>query len=422
MKIKVSSIYKGCIFILMALNLSLFKIFGGIISDTGFIIEITAVISIILCLIFWVKKGIKKDFLTFMLLLMSVTLLLAIKTSIDAGKTISNAVLYSLKYWYVFLAVPLYEMLKCNWIKFNVLLKWIVNFTMISYLLRATISVIEKFTGVLILKNIALEYAADNWYRNGWLRIIPPAFGMIVIPIGMYFYYNSKNRMEKIRYTVVIAFSLLYSAIISGARSITLYQVIIIVFIILFKRKTAKRQLKIFLIISVMAVVLINSNFGENFLDSFLSTGEYAGSTTGRLEALPFYFSEWMKHPITGTGFLHYEQRMYTGKVGWTVATLGDLGVFFTIVQVGIGGMIFYIALFARGIRNGNRARILSPDKNLDILAWGIVVAVLLTGINIDLFYGIYAFSAPFCMAIIEYVRAISNEADCERAGDKLSI
>jgi len=82
-------------------------------------------------------------------------------------------------------------------------------------------------------------------------------------------------------------FSLIYSFLIHGARSVTVYQIVELVFIILCKKKSTKKQMCLFVFIALACISFINSSIGNDFIDSFLVGGD-AGSTTGRIEALAY--------------------------------------------------------------------------------------------------------------------------------------
>ena len=51
------------------------------------------------------------------------------------------------------------------------------------------------------------------------------------------------------------------------------------------------------------------------------------------------------QHFWTGTGFLSFAERQFTGKVGYIVATLGDVGILYSFVQVGVTIIVFYLLI-----------------------------------------------------------------------------
>ena len=363
----------------------------------------TGIFSIILCSIYIIRYRPKWDMIYAYLLIALIVLIVGVHTSVRAGKNVFS---YDVrmpvyKYSYIFLAFPIYQLLSREIWEFKRFLNLIVNVTILSILIRTIISVIQKFTGVIIFSEIATEYAAAGWIRNGWLRVNPPAFSVIIIPILMYLYYESKEEKRK-KYLIYAAYVIAYSMIIHGARSVTIYQIIELVFIVLYKRKSTKKQMLLFACIATSCICFINSSVGNNFINSF-STGGDAGSTTGRVEALAYYTSMIRQHFWTGTGFLSFAERQFTGKAGYIVATLGDIGILYSFVQVGITIIVFFLLYIVRSLYVGQKIKKRDKDSNLYLLVYGNMLAVILTIINIDMFFGIYLLAVPFCIAIVEY-------------------
>lgn len=399
--VKVSTLIRVTVIFLMILNVSLFKIFG-ILTESTIIYEVTVACAFVMTIFVFSRFGIKKDTLNLICLVMVLTLLLSFRTSMVNGKSFTNLVLYSVKNWMILLSIPVAYVLRSGKWNFTNFLKLIINLTNASYLLRTGISVINRLTGSIIFESIAREYAAENWIRNGWLRINPPSLAIIFIPISMYLLFQAERKKERNYYLFSIALSMFYAAVIHGARSVLLYQILEILFILIMKKKGSRKQIILFMILAILSIIVMNSDIAQLFIASFGVGGEFEGSTTGRMEAVPYYLSLFFENFWTGTGFLHYEERMFIGAVGWTVATLGDVGILWTLVQLGFGGLLFYIMFFACGVWVGKKARGVTLD--MDILVWGIVFSIIITGVNIDLFYGIYAFAAPISLAIISYV------------------
>lgn len=405
MKIKIKMLPVYAIIFFMILGVGLLKPFTGSLSwgMTDNIIMETGIFSIVLCAIYLIRYRPKCDMIYAYLLLTLIILIVGVHTSVMAGKNVYS---YDVrmpvyKYSYIFLAFPIYQLLSSRIWKFEKFLNLIVNVTILSIIIRTIISVTQKFTGVIIFSEIATEYAAEGWIRNGWLRVNPPAFSVIIIPILMYLYFESDEKKRK-KYLIYVAYVIFYSIVINGARSVTIYQIIELIFIILYKRKSAKKQMFLFACIATSCICFINSSVGNNFINSFLIGGD-AGSTTGRVEALAYYTSMIRQHFWTGTGFLSFAERQFTGKVGYIVATLGDIGILYSFVQVGVTIIVFYLLYIVRSIYVGQKIKNRDKDSNLYLLVYGNMLAVILTIINIDMFFGIYLLAVPFCIAIVEY-------------------
>lgn len=406
MKIKIKMLPVYAIIFFMILGVGLLKPFTGSLTwgSTDNIIMETGVFSIILCVIYLIKYRPRYDMIYLYLLLVFIVLVIGIRTSVMAGKNIYS---YDVrmpiyKYSYVFLAFPIYKLLYNKVWKFSEFLNLIVKITMLSMLIRTSISLVQKFTGIVLFPTLAMEYATEGWIRNGWLRVNPPAFSVIIIPILMYLCYEEKVKKKKKKYIFYIVFSLIYSFLIHGARSVTVYQIIELVFIILCKKKSTKKQMCLFIFIALGCISFINSSIGNDFINSFFVGGD-AGSTTGRIEALAYYTSMISQHFWIGTGFLSFAERQFTGKVGYIVATLSDMGILYSFVQVGVTVIVFYLLYIVRSIYVGKIIKNRDMDSNLYLLVYGNVLAIILTIINIDMFFGIYLLAVPFCIAIVEY-------------------
>ena len=273
---------------------------------------------------------------------------------------------------------------------------------MISMVIRFGVSFIQKLTGVTVVPTLALEYATENWMRNGWLRINPPALSLIIVPILVYMIYENKQKRR--RYFFCLGVVLFYSMFIHGARSLILYQLIEIVFLVLYKRKSTKTQMVVFAFLAIAGMILVNSEVGNAYINSFLPGGEFEGSTTGRLEAIGFYLASIQENFWTGTGFLSFEERQFVGEIGYVAGTLEDVGVLYSVVQVGAGIIGFYLMFLFRNIYIARRIKHNNEKSNSYLLVAGITLSVFLTTINIDMFYGIYVLAVPFGLAICEFV------------------
>lgn len=405
MKIKIKMLPVYAIIFFMILGVGLLKPFTGSLSfgKTDYIIMETGIFSIILCSIYLIRYRPKWDMIYVYLLIALIVLIVGVHTSVRAGKNVFSydVRIPVFKYCYIFLAFPIYQLLSREIWEFKRFLNLIVNITILSILIRTIISIIQKFTGVIIFSEIATEYAAAGWIRNGWLRVNPPAFSVIIIPILMYLYYESKEEKRK-KYLIYAVYVIAYSIAINGARSVTIYQITEALFIVWYKRKSTKKQMLLFACIATSCICFINSSVGNNFINSFL-VGENAGSTTGRIEALAYYTSLIRQHFWTGTGFLSFAERKFTGKVGYIVATLDDIGILYSFVQVGVTIIVFYLLYIVRSIYVGQKIKNRDKDSNLYLLVYGNMLAVILTIINIDMFFGIYLLAVPFCIAIVEY-------------------
>ena len=84
---------------------------------------------------------------------------------------------------------------------------------------------------------------------------------------------------------------------------------------------------------------------------------------------------------------MSFAERQFTGKVGYIVATLSDIGILYSFVQVGVTIIVFYLLYIVRSIYVGQEIKNRDKDSNLYLLVYGNMLAVILTIINIDMFF-----------------------------------
>ena len=162
MKIKIKMLPVYAIIFFMILGVGLLKPFTGSLTwgSTDNIIMETGVFSIILCVIYLIKYRPRYDMIYLYLLLVFIVLVIGIRTSVMAGKNIYS---YDVrmpiyKYSYVFLAFPIYKLLYNKVWKFSEFLNLIVKITMLSMLIRTSISLVQKFTGIVLFPTLAMGY------------------------------------------------------------------------------------------------------------------------------------------------------------------------------------------------------------------------------------------------------------------------
>ena len=96
---------------------------------------------------------------------------------------------------------------------------------------------------------------------------------------------------RKVKYYLLIASALAYSAVIHGSRSVLVYQIIVLGCYILFKKGSSKRKIAMWVLAGLLVVIFINSTMFSTFVETFTnSTGEYAGSAESRFASVWFLF------------------------------------------------------------------------------------------------------------------------------------
>ncbi|HEM7201966.1 TPA: hypothetical protein U2K90_000480 [Enterococcus faecium] len=394
---------------LMIISSSILKPLGGWLGETMNVRLVTVILAIVCLLIASLPAFRKNRYLNFCTLLICVVIIAAY---IYSDKTIWVKSRESMSLYYVLLAYPLFCTLINQAWNLDSMLNTICGVTFLSYILRTSISLIQKFSGVLLYENIYRECAPENWYRGGFLRINPPCFTIIIIPIALYMIERQVVARRKVKYYLLIASALAYSAVIHGSRSVLVYQIIVLGCYILFKKGSSKRKIAMWVLAGLLVVIFINSTMFSTIVETFTnSTGEYAGSAESRFASVWFFIPKFLQSPLFGTGILTGEEFTFI-LPGGVRGHLSDIGFFYTITQYGVGILIFDILFIIKGFKTALLASKVGMT-GYQYLAFGITLNVLLTGINIDWFYPIFTPAIPVCLAVIEYIyqecRSVAN-------------
>lgn len=406
MKIKYSSIIKLNITLLLIMQLSYTKLLGKAIPifSTSYISNPLVIFYLCIGIITIVLSGFYSYFngkvLFSEMMIMAVIIIVALYNTAEKYNTTKfiYIIAFGLNYMYFFLAIPIYRMLRKDKKYFNKLLRTLAALCAGSYIIRAAISLTYVYTGVDVLPAIALEGASVGWIRNGILRINPPCIGIIYLPVIFYLYSEAKKIRQRVLYIGMMVLGIWYMMYITQARSMMIYQACILVFLLMLKNKrNSKKGIIATIVIICFCVVLINSPAVEELFESFSEkNASMGGSTTARLNAIEYFGLKFLKNPFTGIGFLlGTDTRVPIG------GDISDIGLLRSIYMLGLGMMILYIVLFCRGIFVSYKIR--KYDSNLSILVIGMTFLIMLTDINIDCFWDVFAFAMPFYVAIVEY-------------------
>jgi len=407
-KAKQSSIIKFFIIIILLNSVSLFKVMGGIVAQPIFVKSLNIVMIIALFIMCSLYKNALKG--TMFLGISSAILLLPIFfRGFSSELSIYDYVRFSLTYYYVLLSIPLFVVLKLNKFKFESFLKCIVIITTLSFALRTGISLLEHYTGTKLFSDIYLENARDNWYRNGYLRINMPAFGLLIVPLIMYLIDTSRKRKKKY-YIIILGFIMLYDLIVLQSRMQVVYTSAEILVYIVFKRRSSLRKLILYLFLIIGAVILFNSSVFNNFIDTFSTSNSiYGGSSQMRLLEISAAIEKILQNPLFGTGIQARDEIVL--QFGW-IGYLSDLGVLYSFVILGITPIIFDIIFIIRAIKAGLSSKELSKknNSNYDVLGFSIAASLLMTCVTSDWMNPYYAICIPFIFAIIEYINSMNQK------------
>lgn len=415
MKVKICSITKFMTTIMILMNYSYFKLLGNQFSifSTSYnqyplVMFYTVMVVLIVALGNTYAGGTK--YLNRLSAICVLTVCIGMFNAMsNNGANFMMALSSGIWYIYVLLAIPLYNLLICDKWNFRKLLKLVLFLGLGAYALRAFISIYYGMTGTLLYPNIAEESAVSGWIRNGALRVNPPFIGIIFAPIAYYLALTTTKKAYRLLYYLSIVAAMLYTVQIHQARSLMIYQLVTIVALFTFEKVNDKKKLFRMAILFIAVVVLINTPWISNLMDSFSgSNADYGNSTVFRINAIVEFGSRYLRKPIFGLGFLtSADQTLSIG--GILTGNIADIGILRSIFMLGVPMILVFLLIFSRGFYVYFKVK-KNGMGNEALLVLGMTVLVIMTGINIDLFFGIFAFAIPFYLAITEYVLYKSKE------------
>lgn len=417
MQIKVSTIIRYYIMFLIVMNVSLTKIayrYLGWFASTYHIIMLSGISAVALCLYCVLNRNVRRKLIPYSRYLKKICMLTTIVIFIELittwaryGISVRNFSYTFYTYMFIYLVYPLAYLLVINDINFSKMIKTIVVYTVLSLILRWVIANVYNSTGTVLIPSIPTECASDGWSRNGNMRINPPCFIVLLVPLCMYYYYCTNKKLNRLYSIVGIAIAFLYTLYVHQARSFLVYlSASVLIGYLVKKREISRKLVAIIAEIFVLTLVL-NTQYVNSLFASFSSESNLASSTTTRLISLEYYLSIFRNHPLTGLGALWKgfdgSLSIIQGPFGY--ACLEDLGLLGGVFRFGILGALLYFSIIIRMI---NRLKFSLKMRNILHEDWFMLLfccfcSYMLFGINIDWFYQLIAFSLPFAIVIFEY-------------------
>ena len=318
------------------------------------------------------------------------------KSMILNGMSLRMTVFYSVPYFYALLAIPVALLLLNADLKFNRLLQWIVLCSVISYGIRILISWYFAKTGILIFPSIALEGAAPNWTRNGVLRVNPPVFAPILLPCIAWLFMEDKENWKRLLYFFAGAIVFYFSFRVHLARSFMIYQVLTVVVIWLSSRK--KITWKECLVLLVLSVLVMRTEKFQEFVFSLsLKNTDGMATTVYRVNALRYFFDEYLKSPMLGLGYLDGDSGLAPGG-----GHIADIGLLQTVFTMGLSGILYIGVIAVYSVKQLAEAFFTKKEAKMRMLMVSLIIAFWLFNVNVDEFSGYLAYSLPFYLVFIK--------------------
>lgn len=412
MEIKYSTLLRVLVEVMLIMKLGFVKLLGSWIPMFSYAYDtypecILYLIMTIICVLF--ALGISKErvgvYLRFEL---GVVLVIVIAGIIHGLKwnnmELMAAVSTAMPFVYLFLAYPIYILLKREYWTIDKMFDFLLFWGTMAYMLKIINCASWYFNGQVVWGNLISN---ANWILNGSLRINPPCMGLLIIPISYYMFINQNEKKKRKKYLLPIIVALVYSAVVHQARSILLYQIITLVAMSVFGRVSSKKKFIRYCILIIAAILVINTSFFDSFVNSFSPDNSVSGqSTVARINAIVLFASKYASHPFWGMGFLSDADKT-VGAISSGMGHLDDIGMLGVFFMLGIPLFLLAILIVGRSLYVSYKTR--KKYYNFSLLLFGMSMILLVTGINISWFNGIYAFAIPFYLGIVEYIKRNTN-------------
>lgn len=282
----------------------------------------------------------------------------------------------------------------------------IIVITVIALILRMLISFYYFLTGTIIWENIAREYAAENWIRNGVLRINPTAFG-VVLPLMSLYMIDYKKKNRKYIYISAFIISCIFTLCISQTRIDMMAILVSVIFFFFANGKLDKKKfLCSMLFFIIIGYVLYFTDIPKEFFNTFSTKGEYGMSTLNRINEIDYYGKLFKEHPFLGLGPLNASDTSLTGLLRGRsrIYYLEDLGALGAVFNYGISGVVIFLALFGRlfyiilKLKNVKKVR----ASRLKAFVVSYIAYLIIFSIGHDMLYIMYSWAVPFLHGAIE--------------------
>lgn len=416
MKLRINNVLEICIYVLILINLGLFKIIDiNVLNNDNRIQKFTVIFSIILFLICLFsasnQKEIQRNYKVYLnkyiLIIILILICNCIFTSLNYTTTIFDLITVIYRFAIILLAYPIIYLF---WhVKdINRILKFISVATFVSLIIRYFTWFMYNKRGISLFPNILNEYSS-LWIRNGLLRLSDTSLTGITFVILIYFLLN--NEMKKPTRIVMLfmaTFCVFYANIVYASRAQFISMLLTSFVMIILNRSTKKGTIIKMLIFCIFVVLLSNSSYLDNLLQSFSTTSQYSLSTSARINAFHYYFDLWKNSPLCGIGVLNTNREDFyyivhaSVKGGFTYYE--DLGILGLLFNFGLLGFLIFLIPFRRFLKI-----ILSYwNSNIKekILLIGLFCYFIFSCLlSQSVFDSQRILSLPFYIAIFEYVK-----------------
>ena len=221
----------------------------------------------------------------------------------------------------------------------------IMYITLFAMVLLAVQSFVFNTNGTIFLEGYF--QISPGLKRDGFLRMSITALGPLVTIYAAYRALTSQY--NRIRFFLIFLFGVYSTVFVSRTRMLIIIVILCGLIMYIRETKNTTRGNKVIIFLGLVCVALCFTPQLNAFFDTFSTSNAETGSNTLiRFEAIAYYMSHILEHPLTGQGFINAanSDSLYTllrGSGGHFY--YDDIGCIGTASRFGIPGFIFQFAL-----------------------------------------------------------------------------
>lgn len=309
------------------------------------------------------------------------------------GMSFRTTVFYSVPYFYAVLTIPVSLLVMNGDLDLKQFFKWIVICSMISYGVRILISWYFGKHGSIIFPSITLGDQPEKWIRNGVLRLNPPVFACVLLPITAYLFSEEKTAWKKWLYIVAAVIPVYFTFKIHQSRAVMVYQVLTLAVLWLSREKTTWKDWTLF---AILAVLVLRTQKFQDFLFSFSLKNTNELATTGvRINAVKYFASESLRSGIFGLGYL--DGAVATAPGGGHIT---DIGLLQTVYTLGLPGLIYIGLNLFNAMRCLIKNKLKKECRQMLVLQMTLAISWCLYGFSMDDLGGYLSAGMIVCLLV----------------------
>ncbi len=244
--------------------------------------------------------------------------------------------------------------------------------------------------------------------RNDSIRIAMFSLGNIMV---YYNFYRIIKEQPKRRVTFnVVQFVLgLYCVIfIQQTRALIFACILSLAVMFLLHSENPLSTLRNYAIVIVVFVILYSTGVISQYIDSF--TGSEIKNTLVRQEAINYYLSYWVEHPLLGMGLSNNESLVHGTSGTYYMSDVGLVGM---MAKCGIFAFLLYLLILVRWIAIIIRLRKFSAESMKDsVLLVGLLIYFFSPLYSLSFFNSAWSLTVPLSISIFEYMNHKYTEKD----------